>query len=92
MHPSFYVLLTFVYICVYILSIRSSGKASEEKGRVHIELTVTQWSRDSLPHLYIGICWFLSIRHVVDSFTWQNVSAPKGPSSVAKQVQNKLIC
>ena len=28
-------------VCVYILSIRSSGKASEEKGRVHIELTVT---------------------------------------------------
>ena len=37
----------------------------------------------------LGICWFLSIRHVIDSFTWQNVSAPKGPSSVAKRVQNK---
>ena len=30
---------------------------------------------------------------MVDSFTWQNVSAPKGPSSVAKRVQNKsMIC
>ena len=28
---------------------------------------------------------------MVDSFTWQNVSAPKGPSSVAKKVQNKSI-
>ena len=26
---------------------------------------------------------------MVDSFTWQNISAPKGPSSVAKKVQNK---
>ena len=32
-----------------------------------------------------GICWFLSIRHVVDSFIWQNISAPKGPSSVEKK-------
>ena len=32
---------------------------------------------------FIGICWFLSVRHVVDSFTWQNVSAQKGPSSVS---------
>ena len=30
-----------MYVYVYILSIRSSGRASEEKGRVHIELTVT---------------------------------------------------
>ena len=27
-------------------------------------------------YIYIGICWVLSVRHVVDSFTWQNVSAP----------------
>ena len=40
----------------------------------------------------LGICSFLSVRHVVDSFTWQNVSAPKGPSSVAKRVQNKSSC
>ena len=30
-----------MYVYVYILSIRSSGRVSEEKGRVHIELTVT---------------------------------------------------
>ena len=28
---------------------------------------------------------------MVDSFTWQNVLAPIGPSSVAKKVQNKSI-
>ena len=34
--------------------------------------TSDKWSRksrDSLPRLYIGIWWFLSVRHVVDSFT-----------------------
>ena len=41
----------------------------------------------------VGICWFLSVRHVVDSFTWQNVSTPKGPSSVANHsvMPSKLI-
>ena len=43
----------------------------------------------------IGICWFLSVRHVVDSFTWQNVLAPKRPSSVAKmgyKTNHDLFC
>ena len=40
----------------------------------------------------LGIRWFLSVRHMVDGFTWQNVSAPKGLSSVAKRVQNKSSC
>ena len=44
---------------------------------------------------YIGICWFLIVRHVVDSFTWRNVLTPKGPSSVAKtgyKANHDLLC
>ena len=42
---------------------------------------------------YIGICWFLIVRHVVDSFTWRNVLTPKGPSSVAKRgTKQIMIC
>ena len=44
---------------------------------------------------YIGICWFLIVRHVVDSFTWRNVLTPKGPSSVAKtgyKTNHDLLC
>ena len=35
--------------------------------------------------------WFLSVRHVVDSFTSQNVLAPKGPSSVAKKGTKQIM-
>ena len=41
--------------------------------------------------LHIGICWFLSVRHMVDSFTWQNVSSPKETSSVAKKGTKQIM-
>ena len=40
---------------------------------------------------YVGIGWFLSVRHVVVSFNYQNVSAPKGLSSVSKKGTNLSI-
>ena len=51
------------------------------------------WSRHSLPCPYIGICWFLSIRHVVDSLTWQNVLALKGLLLLQKRgTKQIMIC
>ena len=46
-----------------------------------------------LVKVLVGRYWLVleRVRHVVDSFNLQNVSAPKGPSSVAKGVQKQII-
>ena len=43
-------------------------------------------------HIVVYVCMWCEWcwkRHVVDSFTWQNVSAPKGLLQFQKKVQNK---
>ena len=68
----------------------TSGPPVEGEGEGAQQRLLTRYSRCTpcagvcQTHIMsdLGICWFLSIRHMIDSFTWQNVS-------VAKRVLNK---
>ena len=48
-----------------------------------------QWMPWKAQKVYVVYRYLLvlGVRHMVDSFTWQNMSAPKGPSSVEKRVK-----